>query len=72
MGYKGDRQLSSSHAMADSHNRMRYFISFLVDKVQKVSRVIEPAGYALVKTTILNLTPKLLTVISNYTFIEYS
>ena len=42
---KKDQQLHSSETASDSHNRERHFFALHIDKVEEVSRMIEPMCY---------------------------
>lgn len=44
--WTGNIQLSAAETMADSDDRTRHALALDVDEIQKVARMIEPAGCA--------------------------
>ena len=43
-----NQQMCTTHAMTDSNDRTGHLITLQVDKIEKISGMIEPAGYEIV------------------------
>ena len=44
-----NQQMSTTHAMTDSNDRTGHLITLQVDKIEKISGMIEPAGCGMVR-----------------------
>lgn len=64
----GHLQLGSAHAVAYSHNRVRYRVLLLVDQVHQISRMVRPTSCEQLVLSLLGR--EILTIIPEYLFVD--